>query len=57
MSAGVNLRPGRRKPILLLAHLDVVDARRDDCCVGQFRLTERDGHFCGRRTTDTGRKM
>jgi acetylornithine deacetylase/succinyl-diaminopimelate desuccinylase-like protein len=43
---------GKRKPILLLAHTDVVEARREDWSVDPFRLTERDGHFYGRGTTD-----
>jgi acetylornithine deacetylase/succinyl-diaminopimelate desuccinylase-like protein len=43
---------GKRKPILLLAHTDVVDARREDWSVDPFKLTERDGYFYGRGTTD-----
>jgi acetylornithine deacetylase/succinyl-diaminopimelate desuccinylase-like protein len=43
---------GARKPILLLAHLDVVDARPEDWSVDPFRLTERAGYFYGRGTTD-----
>jgi acetylornithine deacetylase/succinyl-diaminopimelate desuccinylase-like protein len=43
---------GKRKPILLLAHIDVVDARREDWSLDPFRLTERDGFFYGRGTTD-----
>ena len=43
---------GARKPILLLAHLDVVDARPEDWSVDPFQLTERDGYFYGRGTTD-----
>jgi acetylornithine deacetylase/succinyl-diaminopimelate desuccinylase-like protein len=43
---------GARRPILLLAHLDVVDARPEDWSVDPFRLTERDGYFYGRGTTD-----
>jgi acetylornithine deacetylase/succinyl-diaminopimelate desuccinylase-like protein len=42
------------KPILLLAHLDVVDANRQDWSpdLDPFRLTEQDGHFYGRGTVD-----
>jgi acetylornithine deacetylase/succinyl-diaminopimelate desuccinylase-like protein len=49
----VRLR-GREKvaPILFLAHLDVVEALRDDWSVEPFRLTERDGYFYGRGTLD-----
>ena len=45
---------GARKPLLLLAHLDVVEARREDWSEGldPFKLTERDGYFYGRGTTD-----
>jgi acetylornithine deacetylase/succinyl-diaminopimelate desuccinylase-like protein len=43
---------GVRRPILLLAHLDVVEARREDWTVEPFKLLERDGHFYGRGTTD-----
>ena len=43
---------GARKPILLLAHLDVVEARRDDWSMDPFKLIEQDGHFYGRGTSD-----
>ena len=43
---------GRRKPILLIGHLDVVEARRADWVQDPFTLTERDGHFYGRGTLD-----
>jgi acetylornithine deacetylase/succinyl-diaminopimelate desuccinylase-like protein len=43
---------GVREPLLLLAHLDVVDARREDWTVEPFRFLERDGHFYGRGTLD-----
>lgn len=43
---------GRRKPLLLLAHLDVVEARRDDWSVDPFKFLERDGFFWGRGATD-----
>jgi acetylornithine deacetylase/succinyl-diaminopimelate desuccinylase-like protein len=43
---------GGRKPILLLAHLDVVEARREDWSIDPFTLTERDGFFYGRGTSD-----
>ena len=43
---------GARRPILLLAHLDVVEARREDWSLDPFTLTERDGYFYGRGTSD-----
>lgn len=43
---------GARKPILLLAHLDVVEARRDDWSSDPFKLLEKDGYFYGRGTSD-----
>src|SRR3954464_12562023 len=43
---------GRRRPILLLAHTDVVEANREDWTMDPFTLTERDGYFYGRGTGD-----
>jgi acetylornithine deacetylase/succinyl-diaminopimelate desuccinylase-like protein len=43
---------GLRKPILLMAHLDVVPARRDDWSFDPFKLTEQDGYLYGRGTSD-----
>jgi acetylornithine deacetylase/succinyl-diaminopimelate desuccinylase-like protein len=43
---------GSQPPILLLAHLDVVEARREDWSVDPFTLLERDGFFYGRGTMD-----
>jgi acetylornithine deacetylase/succinyl-diaminopimelate desuccinylase-like protein len=43
---------GARRPILLLAHLDVVEARREDWTTDPFALVEKDGFFYGRGTTD-----
>jgi acetylornithine deacetylase/succinyl-diaminopimelate desuccinylase-like protein len=43
---------GAKKPILLLAHIDVVDARREDWSMDPFKLTEKDGYFYGRGTGD-----
>lgn len=43
---------GRRKPLLLVAHLDVVEAVRDDWSVDPFKFLEKDGFFWGRGTTD-----
>ncbi|HEX7240363.1 MAG TPA: M20/M25/M40 family metallo-hydrolase [Longimicrobiaceae bacterium] len=43
---------GERRPLLLLAHLDVVDVRPEEWSTPPFRFVERDGHFYGRGTTD-----
>ena len=43
---------GTRKPILLIGHLDVVEARPADWVLDPFTLTEKDGHFYGRGTID-----
>jgi acetylornithine deacetylase/succinyl-diaminopimelate desuccinylase-like protein len=43
---------GRRRPLLLLAHTDVVEAKRQDWSMDPFTLTEKDGYFYGRGTGD-----
>lgn len=43
---------GARKPLLLLAHTDVVEAKREDWSLDPFQFTERDGYFYGRGTQD-----
>ncbi len=43
---------GARKPMLLLAHIDVVPANREDWSVDPFKLTEQDGHFYARGSGD-----
>jgi acetylornithine deacetylase/succinyl-diaminopimelate desuccinylase-like protein len=43
---------GAHKPVLLLAHLDVVEAKREDWTYDPFKLTEHDGYFYGRGTQD-----
>jgi acetylornithine deacetylase/succinyl-diaminopimelate desuccinylase-like protein len=43
---------GARKPILLVAHLDVVPASREDWSVEPFKLTEKDGYFYARGVAD-----
>lgn len=40
------------KPILLLAHLDVVEAHREDWTRDPFTLIEEGGYFYGRGTLD-----
>jgi acetylornithine deacetylase/succinyl-diaminopimelate desuccinylase-like protein len=43
---------GAKRPLLLLAHLDVVEAKREDWSLDPFVLTEKDGYFYGRGTAD-----
>ena len=42
----------KAKAILLLAHLDVVEAKREDWTRDPFTLVEEDGYFYGRGTAD-----
>ena len=44
--------PAAGKPILLLAHLDVVAAWRSDWTLDPFVFSEKDGYFYGRGTGD-----
>src|SRR3954452_13031672 len=43
---------GRRRPILLLAHTDVVEAKREDWTMDPYTLNEKDGYFYGRGVGD-----
>ena len=43
---------GKRRPLLLLAHLDVVEAKREDWSIDPFRFLEKDGYYYGRGTAD-----
>src|SRR5271168_2923913 len=43
---------GARKPILIIGHLDVVEARREDWTTDPFQFVEKDGYFYGRGTQD-----
>lgn len=40
------------RPILMIAHLDVVDARKEDWSTDPYKLVEKDGWFYGRGTMD-----
>ena len=44
-------KPGK-KPILILAHMDVVEALPADWSTDPFKLIEKDGYFYGRGTSD-----
>jgi acetylornithine deacetylase/succinyl-diaminopimelate desuccinylase-like protein len=43
---------GAQKPILLLAHIDVVEAKREDWTTDPFVFLEKDGYYYGRGTSD-----
>jgi len=43
---------GKMKPILFIAHLDVVEAKREDWTYDPFKFTEHEGYFYGRGTSD-----
>src|SRR5213594_2288057 len=43
---------GAKKPIMLLEHLDVVEAKREDWQRDPFRLVEENGYFYARGTAD-----
>jgi acetylornithine deacetylase/succinyl-diaminopimelate desuccinylase-like protein len=43
---------GARQPILLLAHIDVVEAKREDWSTDPFQFLEKEGFFYGRGTGD-----
>jgi acetylornithine deacetylase/succinyl-diaminopimelate desuccinylase-like protein len=43
---------GRKRPVLLIGHLDVVEARREEWTVDPFVFLEKDGYFYGRGTQD-----
>ena len=43
---------GKGKPILWNCHIDIVDARPEDWSLPPFKLTEKDGYFYGRGTSD-----
>ncbi len=43
---------GAHKPLLIIGHLDVVEARREDWTTNPFEFVEKDGFFYGRGTQD-----
>jgi acetylornithine deacetylase/succinyl-diaminopimelate desuccinylase-like protein len=42
----------KAKPILLMGHMDVVEAKREDSTTDPFTMTERDGYYYGRGSID-----
>jgi acetylornithine deacetylase/succinyl-diaminopimelate desuccinylase-like protein len=45
-------QPSGQKPILLLAHLDVVEAKREDWSMDPFKFIEKDGYYYARGIVD-----
>ena len=46
-------KPGSTlKPILIIGHVDVVEAKREDWTLDPFTFTEKDGYYYGRGTQD-----
>src|SRR3954464_8080952 len=43
---------GKKKPMMVMAHIDVVDAKREDWSIDPFVLSEKGGYFYGRGTGD-----
>src|SRR5947209_4709437 len=43
---------GLHRPVLLMGHLDVVQAKREDWTTDPFTFVEKDGYFYGRGTQD-----
>ena len=43
---------GAHKPLLIIGHLDVVEARREDWSSNPFEFVEKDGYYYGRGTQD-----
>src|SRR5215468_8999173 len=43
---------GKHKPVLLIGHLDVVEAKRSDWTTDPFQFIEKDGYYYGRGTQD-----
>ena len=42
----------KARPIMLMGHMDVVEAKREDSTTDPFVLTEKDGYYYGRGTID-----
>ncbi len=46
-------KPGSAlKPVLIICHLDVVEARKEDWTTDPYQFSEKDGYFYGRGTQD-----
>jgi acetylornithine deacetylase/succinyl-diaminopimelate desuccinylase-like protein len=45
-------QPSKLKPVLLMAHLDVVEAKREDWSTDPFKFIEQDGYYYARGIVD-----
>jgi acetylornithine deacetylase/succinyl-diaminopimelate desuccinylase-like protein len=45
-------RGSKHKPLLIIGHIDVVEAHREDWSTDPFQLVEKDGYYYGRGTED-----
>jgi len=45
-------QPSTKKPVLLMGHMDVVEAKIEDSTTDPFKMVERDGYYYGRGTID-----
>jgi acetylornithine deacetylase/succinyl-diaminopimelate desuccinylase-like protein len=45
-------RGSKLRPVLIIGHLDVVEARREDWTTDPFQFVEQDGYYYGRGTQD-----
>src|SRR5208283_5412068 len=43
---------GKHRPVLLIGHFDVVEARREDWTTDPFQFVEKDGYYYGRGSSD-----
>ena len=43
---------GKKKPLILMAHIDVVEAKREDWTTDPFKLVEKDGYYYARGSGD-----
>jgi acetylornithine deacetylase/succinyl-diaminopimelate desuccinylase-like protein len=50
--SGLGNGPGKNGPVLLIGHLDVVEARREDWTTDPFQFIEKDGYYYGRGSSD-----
>lgn len=45
-------QPSGLKPIMIMGHMDVVEAKKDDWSIDPFKMIKKDGYYYGRGTLD-----